>query len=148
MVSDPFEGQRLLADTSAWTTVRRAPPPVQEGWKRALREGRIVCCPVVQFELARGARNAAELEIMAERLSAVDQIHIQRSTVLAAVGAVVELAAVAPGFHRPMKFTDALIAAAASDDRCLPVLHYDKHFDRLARVLTFESRPIAPIGSI
>jgi len=85
---------------------------------------------------------------MAESMSAVDQVHIQRSTVVAALGAIVELAGIAPGFHRSMKFTDALIAATASDDRCLPVLHYDKHFERLARVLSFESRPIAPFGSI
>lgn len=85
---------------------------------------------------------------MAERFSAVDQVHIQRSTVRAALGALVELAALAPQFQRPIKFTDALIAATASDDRCLPVLHYDRHFERLARVLTFESRPIAPFGSI
>jgi predicted nucleic acid-binding protein len=46
-----------------------------------------------------------------------------------------------------VKFPDLLIAAAAQD-AALGVLHYDAHFDRLATVLSFESRWLAPPGSL
>jgi predicted nucleic acid-binding protein len=46
-----------------------------------------------------------------------------------------------------VKFPDLLIAAAAQD-AALSVLHYDAHFDRLADVLSFESRWLAPPGSL
>jgi predicted nucleic acid-binding protein len=42
---------------------------------------------------------------------------------------------------------DALIAAAAAD-REFGVLHYDRDFDRLARVLPFTSQWVAPAGSV
>jgi predicted nucleic acid-binding protein len=48
--------------------------------------------------------------------------------------------------HR-MPFQDALIAASAAH-RHLGVLHYDGHFDTLSEVLDFESRWIAPPGSL
>jgi hypothetical protein len=62
------------------------------------------------------------------------------------VGARRALAHEAPGRHR-LPFQDVLIAAAAAS-RGYAVLHYDHHFDRLAGVLDFESRWIAPRGSL
>jgi len=40
------------------------------------------------------------------------------------------------------------LIAAAAQDASVGVLHYDAHFDRLAEVLDFESRWIAPPGSL
>ncbi|MDW5598216.1 PIN domain-containing protein [Conexibacter stalactiti] len=42
---------------------------------------------------------------------------------------------------------DALIAAAAQEVGA-DVLHYDRHFDRLAEVLNFQSLWLAPAGSL
>jgi predicted nucleic acid-binding protein len=42
---------------------------------------------------------------------------------------------------------DLLIAATAQDSG-LGVLHYDHHYDRLAEVLTFETRWLAPPGTL
>jgi predicted nucleic acid-binding protein len=47
----------------------------------------------------------------------------------------------------PSTIPDILIAAAAQDV-AIGVLHYDHHYDRLAEVLNFESRWIAPPGSL
>jgi hypothetical protein len=41
-----------------------------------------------------------------------------------------------------------LLVAAAAQDAGLGVLHYDAGFDVLATVLDFESRWIAPAGSL
>ena len=46
-----------------------------------------------------------------------------------------------------MKVVDALIAAVAQES-ALGVIHYDEHYDRLATVLSFESRWLAPRGSL
>jgi predicted nucleic acid-binding protein len=46
-----------------------------------------------------------------------------------------------------VKPQDLLIAAAAQD-AAVGVLHYDSDFDTLATVLSFESRWIAPAGSL
>jgi predicted nucleic acid-binding protein len=51
-----------------------------------------------------------------------------------------------PLYHR-VRLPDALIAAAAQDVG-IGVLHYDHHYDRLAEVLHFESRWIAPPGTL
>jgi predicted nucleic acid-binding protein len=46
-----------------------------------------------------------------------------------------------------VSIADALIAAAAQENG-LGVLHYDRDYDRLAEVPVFESRWIAPAGSL
>lgn len=121
---------------------------MQEGWSAALRERRIVLCPIVQFELTYAARNEAAVARLGEQLSALDSVPVRTPTVTAALRAIEELATLGgDGYHR-VRLADALIAAAASDGKCLPVLHYDKHFERLKQVLGFDSRPIAPFGSI
>jgi predicted nucleic acid-binding protein len=147
-VSDPFDGERLLADTSAWSTIHKAPPELQASWSAALRERRIVLCPIVQFELTIAARNRAMIERLGEQFGALYSVPVRTPTVTAALRAIEELATLGgDGYHR-VRLADALIAATASDGKYLPVLHYDKHFERLKKVLTFDSRPIAPFGSI
>jgi hypothetical protein len=57
-----------------------------------------------------------------------------------------QLAAHSDCYHR-IAIPDYLIAAAA-EDVGIGVLHYDHDFDRLAEVFRFESRWIAPAGSV
>ena len=57
-----------------------------------------------------------------------------------------DLAAHSDGYHR-ISLPDYLIAAAAQE-AAIGVLHYDHHYDRLQEVFRFESRWIAPAGSI
>jgi predicted nucleic acid-binding protein len=40
------------------------------------------------------------------------------------------------------------LIAAAAQEAGVGVLHYDRHYDRLAKVLNFESVWIAPPGSL
>lgn len=78
---------------------------------------------------------------------ALRQAPITRTVTDAAILAVRELASAdPPGAHR-VRIPDALIAAAAAE-RGLGVLHYDRHFDRLAEVLGFHSQWVAPAGAI
>ncbi|MEJ7569304.1 MAG: hypothetical protein WKF41_13675 [Gaiellaceae bacterium] len=72
---------------------------------------------------------------------------ITRSVTNIALAALRRLAHIHPFSQRRIKFPDLLIAAAAQDG-AVGVLHYDAHFDLLAEVLEFESRWIAPRGSL
>lgn len=138
-------GGPWVADTSAWA--RASEPAVAAVWTRLARAGDLVACPVVTLELLHDARDQETVERVAGALAALRQAPVTRSVTDAAIDAVRGLAARgADGAHR-VPTADALIAAAAAD-RGFGVLHYDHDFDRLADALSFESRWIAPAGSL
>jgi len=134
-----------VVDTSAWA--RAAAPEVATAWKRSAEAGDLVICPVVTLELLYQAQDRGQVERTAAACSSLRQAPITRSVTDAAVMAIRELATKgAAGSHR-VRIPDALIAAAAAE-RGFGVLHYDRHFDRLAEVLAFESRWVAPPGTL
>lgn len=134
-----------VVDTSAWA--RAAEPEVATAWIRSAEAGDLVACPIVTLELLYQARDRVQVEQTATACAALRQAPITRGVTDAAVMAIRELAAGgAAGGHR-VRIPDALIAAAAAE-RGFGVLHYDRHFDRLAEVLAFESRWVAPAGTL
>ena len=134
----------FIADKSAW---QRAPDPsVRDDWRRALGLRRIATCAIVKMELLYSTRDARAFDRLDEDLDALRDVPISRTTTQAAIAAMRQLAHRAPLLHR-VSIPDALIAAAAQEAG-VGVLHYDAHYDRLAEVLEFESRWIAPRGSI
>ena len=140
----PFGGGLLLADSSAW--LRAGHPGVVEQWSAALRGGQMVTSPVVELELAYTARDADEHERIERALGSHRRLRLDDSTARGALGALRELAQRSPRYQR-LPATDYLIAAAA-ERAGADVLHYDRHFDRLAEVMGFRSRWIAPAGSL
>jgi predicted nucleic acid-binding protein len=138
-----FEGHDYVVDASAWArTVRRA---AADEWSTAMRAGQLWMTPVVKLELLYSTRNDTEFGELERRLDDMREAALDRSVARAAVAAMRELAALGPLHHR-VPVTDALIAAAATA-RGVGVLHYDDHFDRLAAVLSFESRWMVPRGT-
>jgi predicted nucleic acid-binding protein len=144
VIPPPYGGLTVIADTSAWA--RADHPNVSKEWSAALSAGQIATSPIVAGELLYAARNGAEFDETQERLDALRIVGLGRPITAAALGALRDLAHQAPRHHR-LPFQDALIAAAAQS-RGWGVLHYDRHYDRLATVLDFESRWIAPSGSL
>ncbi len=140
-----YDGRVYIADNSAWSNA--AHPAVKEEWVAALRNGQIVTCPIVKLELLYSARDGSDYDRLDVILAALRDVPITRSGTNAALAALRRLAHVQPLYQRSIKFPDLLIAAAAQDG-AVGVLHYDRHFDRLAEVLAFESRWIAPAGSL
>jgi predicted nucleic acid-binding protein len=132
----------FLADTSAWA--RADDPAVSARWAAALRADQIVTTSIVVLELLYSTRDSAELEEEEGRLARLRSIPLTQSVTGAARAAMRDLSEVAPRYHR-IPPTDFLIAAAAQE-ASIGVLHYDRHFDRLAEVLEFESCWIAPAG--
>jgi predicted nucleic acid-binding protein len=143
-VSAASPGRIVLADTSAWH--RSVHPAVRAGWLEALEDGRIVTCSVVRLELLYSARDADGLARLDAALAALRELPVSASVQRAAAGAMRALAERGPLHHR-VPIADLLIAAAAQQ-AAVGVLHYDRHYDRLAEVLEFESRWIAPAGSL
>jgi predicted nucleic acid-binding protein len=134
----------LLADTSAWARVRH----FTEHWEAAIIERRIAICGVIELELLYSARTRADVTSLFDGLGTLRRLAITQSVVDAAVRAVVELAEQGrgDGSHR-VSPADAIIGACAAANGCA-VLHYDKHYDRLAEVLGFTSLWLAPAGSV
>jgi len=141
----PYGGRAYLADTSAWAAGRD--PAVRRDWAAALRGGQIATTPVVRLELLYAARSAEELDAIGAECAQLRDVPITRSVTNAALGAYRQLARGRPLAHRAVRTRDLLVAAAAQDAG-LGVLHYDAGFDVLATVLGFESRWIAPAGSL
>lgn len=140
-----YDGSIYIADASAWWHSDH--PTVRDEWSVALRNRQIAICPIVKLELLYSARDGGDYDRIDAILGGFRDVPITRSVTDAALSAFRELAHRGPLLHRSVRFPDVLIAAAAQDG-AVGVLHYEAHFDRLAGVLNFESRWIAPAGSL
>lgn len=140
-----YDGRVYIADSSAWSNASH--PAVKEEWAAALRSRQIAICPIVKLELLYSARDGGDYDRLDSALGPLRDVPITRSVTNAALAALRRLAHVQPVYQRTVKLADLLIAAAAQDG-AVGVLHYDRHFDLLAEVLEFESRWVAPSGSL
>jgi predicted nucleic acid-binding protein len=138
-------GGPWVADTSAWA--RASDPTVTVNWRAAAQAGELIGCPVITLELLFDTPNRERVEAVALALAGLPQASITRTVTDAAIWAVRELAQRgSDGAHR-VRVPDALVAAAAAE-RGFGVLHYDRHFDQLASVLSFANQWVAAPGSI
>ena len=138
---EPFgSGGLLVFDTSAWN--RQRDPVVLPRWLATAESDLLALCPVVALELLASARDEYKFADLDRTLSALPAAHVTRTAGAAALGASRELRG-----ERRVPAADYLIAAAAAG-RGAGVLHYDRHFDPLCRVLGIESVWVAEPGSI
>lgn len=140
-----FGGGVFIVDTSAWARAERS--AVKRRFGAALRNGQVATCAVVSLEFLHSSRNGDEFDERMGLLAQLRDVPISRSVTNAALHGYRELAHRHPLFHRSVKLPDVLVAAAAADAG-IGVLHYDADYDTLAEVLPFESRWIAPRGSL
>lgn len=117
-------GRLLLTDKSA---LERATPAT-------LELGEICLCAVVRLEMLYSARSGREYERIENDLAAFRDLRMDAETIATAVGAQRELGQ--HGRHR-LPIPDLLIAACAQQHQAA-VLHFDRHYDTLADVLSFE----------
>lgn len=140
----PFDGEVMLGDPSA--IGRAEHPAVCGSLVAAINARQIVTCEIVTLELLQSARNHHQFEEREASQSTFHHVPVTRSVQRAALAALRELARRGAGYHR-VPVPDVLIAAAAQEAG-VGVLHYDRHFDRLAEVLHFRSVWLAPAGSL
>lgn len=140
-VAEPYgAGAALVFDTSAWN--RRTDPAVLARWAATRDADLLVVCPVVALELLAAARDEDAFADLDRALQGLSQAPVTRAACERALAASRELRG-----ERRLPAADFLIAAAAAE-RGADMLHYDRHFDPLARVLGIESVWIAQPGSI
>lgn len=135
-----FGGDLFIADSSAWH--RANDDTVASEWSTALENGQILTCAPVRLELLYSARNQTELVTLREALDVLREVPIYPDVFHRSEQALEELSGILDGYHR-VSPADVLIAAAA-ESVGVGVLHCDKHYDKLAEVLAFESRWLQP----
>ncbi len=133
-------GAALVFDTSAWN--RRTDPAILPRWAATRDADLLAVCPVVALELLAGARDEQAFGDLDRALQRLTQAPVSRAAGERALSASRELRG-----ERRLPAADYLIAAAAAE-RGFAVMHYDRHFDPLCRVLGIESVWIAEPGSI
>lgn len=139
--AEPYgSGVALVFDTSAWN--RQRDPSVTRRWQATLAAGLLVVCPVVALELLAAARDEDAFLGLDRTLNALPQAPLTRAACERAISASRDLAG-----ERRLPAADYLIAAAAAE-RGFGVLHYDRHFDPLCRVLGIEGVLVASRGSL
>jgi predicted nucleic acid-binding protein len=139
--AEPYSrGSPLVFDTSAWN--RRTSPTVLPRWAATRDADMLAICPVVALELLAAARDEDAFGDLNRALQALAQAPVTRGAGATALRASRELRG-----ERRLPAADYLIAVAAAE-RGAGVLHYNRHFDPLCRVLGIESVWIAEPGSI
>jgi predicted nucleic acid-binding protein len=102
---------------------------------------------MVQLELLWTSRDHADFLEMRDNLGALRGAAMGERVWRRAMDVFEQLAEQGPLHHRRVAVADLLIAAAAELAE-LPVLHYDRDFDRIAQVTGQPVRALAPLGSL
>lgn len=131
-----------LVDTSV--LARASQQLVGERLEALALEGRLWSCRIVDLEVVYGSRSREVSEVAEERL-ALPEAEITPAVMDRAIQ-VAEMMAQA-GLHRGAKPVDLVVAAAAEAAR-LTVLHYDKDYERIAKVTGQSMEWIAPPGTL
>lgn len=129
-----WDGQgSVLADTSAWTAGRRL-PKARQLLLAAGERGDVAWCWPVRYELTVDARDSDGIAAVDRTLELLREINVDRTVQRGVLSAMRELAqSGSHGAHR-LPLTDLTVAVAAQSSG-LDVLHYDRHFERLGKLL-------------
>lgn len=137
----------LIVDTCAWIWLPLTPQDIKEDFEDGIRSGLFRSSPIVRMELLRGTANPTEFEAMESRLNVLPELSLPSFADDEAVNAMRRLKD--RGSHGYHKVTpgDALVAVTAARND-VNVLHYDKHYPRLAEVLNFDAPWLAQEGTL
>ena len=136
--------ERYLADTSAWHRSGSG-PAMREWWVERMSRDQIVLCPPVTLELLYSARGRADYAALRSDLDSLPKASLDEGA--ASRSAVVQGLLAERGQHRGPGPVDLLIAAIAELNG-LTLVHYDRHFDEIARVTGQSTEWIAPRGTL
>jgi predicted nucleic acid-binding protein len=140
-----LEGPALL-DTGVWTWARDRRFPQLAAWFNAqVTAGRVLVCDVVILELIRLTPNEARAREVASRLDAFESLPMpaalwSRTRHLQALLA-------RNGDHRRVPPIDLLIGATA-EAADVPLIHYDRDYERIAKISSLRHRWLLPDGAL
>jgi predicted nucleic acid-binding protein len=119
---------------------------VREQWAEALRKDRMRISPTARLEILIAARNGKSFDELAQDLSLLRVVPLTPAVQRAAEDAMRLLAHRSAGAHR-VPVVDYLIAASAQESGSA-VIHYDRDYDLLSEIMSFDSVWLALPGSI
>ncbi len=130
-----------LADTSAWTRGGQ----VAERWQQLVEDDTLTICDPVALELLYSARGKADYLRLASDLEGFRRLALNDRAAGLALRIQARLAA--RGQHRGPRPVDLVVAAIASIHGAV-LLHYDRHFDAIARATGQATEWLARRGSL
>ena len=132
---------RYLADTSAWHRSAQ----VVDRWEELVDADDLALCLPVRLELLYSARGKSDYASLARDLNGFRTLATDARVELAAARSQAALAARSQ--HRSATAINVLVAAVA-EAHGATLLHYDRHFDAIARVTSQPMEWIAPRGTL
>jgi predicted nucleic acid-binding protein len=130
-----------LADTSAWHRSGAG----GDRWDDLLARGELAICVPVALELAYSARGVRDFASLQDQLAGLPRLPLDE--VASAEASQTQSALVPRAQHRGPRPMDLLIAAIAKVHNAV-LLHYDRHFDSIARVTGQPMEWLARRGSL
>lgn len=130
-----------LADTSAWSRSGA----VFDRWSDLVARGDVAVSPPVLLELMYSARSGREARALRSQLTSLPHLPLDERAAKAAL--VTQAALTEKAQHKGPRPMDLLIAAIAELNGAV-VLHYDHHFDAIARVTGQPMEWLARRGSL
>ena len=133
-----------LADTSAWHR-SGATAPIHARWSELVQGGSLWITPAVRLELLYSARGPADYAVLADDLDSLPELPLDGRSIRRAQK--VQAVLVGRSQHRGPTPIDLYIAAVA-EVHGATLIHYDRHFDAIARATGQPSEWIAPRGTL
>ena len=130
-----------LADTSAWNRSTAT----RDRWAELLGADRLAICTPVRLELLYSARSRLEYADLSDELAALPELPLDSRAI--ALAERTQAALAARSQHRGPKAIDLLVAGVAEASGAT-LLHYDRHFDAIARVTGQPTEWLARRGSL
>jgi predicted nucleic acid-binding protein len=135
-----------LFDTGVWTWARdRRHPQLAKWFNAQVAADRVLVCDLVILELARLAPNEERAREVTERLDAFQAVPMPAK--LWTRARELQLLLTADGDHRRVPPVDLLIAAAA-EMAGVVLVHYDRDYERIAKISALEHRWLLPDGAL
>jgi predicted nucleic acid-binding protein len=131
----------FLADTSAWHRSGQA----EDRWRSLLEGGTLALCSPVTLELLYSAKGPADYRGLAAALDQLPSLPLDSR--VEALAARTQAVLAERSQHRGPSPVDLLVAAVAEAHEAV-LLHYDRHFDQIARVTGQPAEWLAPRGSL
>lgn len=129
-----------------WTWARdRRFPYLAEWFNAEVAAGRVLVCDLVVIELTRLAPNEARAYEVAERLDAFKSVSMPSA--LWDRAREVQLLLAPEGNHRRVPPADLLLAVAA-EKAGVPLVHYDRGYERIAAVTDLRHEWLVEDGSL
>lgn len=135
-----------LFDAGVWTWARdRRFPELTEWFNAQVAHGLVLVCDLVVLELIRFTPNETRAQEVAERLDAFESVAMGEG--LWKRARELQSLLSSNGDHRRVPPVDLMIGAAAERAN-VPLVHYDRDYERLARVSALQHHWLVPDGAL